>query len=230
MNDINNSFNKLLNNIEYIDEDIYCIENYESLLHNLRFEINDLLKNNENISKLKHKLVDWIKLIKYINCNWIKFNHLYSDNTILDIKNNGIWNNITYNDKFKKVFFQINFVKETYQKNKIIKMDFNLLDKHHDIFFKYYNNDNLSSIISSFDDIKYTNKKIILHNKKHYNDYLFAIISLEENAYNTCENNVDWILSTTGWKQYFGEIMNKLNTHGHKNGTKGEKWKRKFHD
>ncbi len=60
MNDINNSFNKLLNNIEYIDEDIYCIENYESLLHNLRFEINDLLKNNENISKLKHKLVDWI--------------------------------------------------------------------------------------------------------------------------------------------------------------------------
>ncbi len=208
-----NQFLELINKFGIIN-DYQEIENYEKKIQNFKFNTSEIF-NKKMSSTILNKIVkdyeSWLNILIYIDNNYSWFKSINTIELSQKITLNGIYNQkktIKKNFKNKEVLFQISLNQKAYQKKKIIKIDFNLLDKH-TIFLKQGYNDNLSSLIYSLDHSYYQNKKINIHNSKSYRDHLFAIISLEAEPFSTCEYNISWLLET-GWWPYFYSIINEL--------------------
>lgn len=190
------------------------IENYEKKIQNFKFNTNQIMNsinNEEIIDKIIRDFENWLKVLIYIDKNSSWFKSLSTEELAQTICEEGIYNkrnSISKNFKRKELLYQISLNQKAYQKKKIIKLDFNLLDKY-TIFFKQDYNDNLSSLIYSLDHSYYSNKKINIHHRKSYRDHLFAIVSLENEIFDTCEYGISWLLET-GWWPYFYQINNEL--------------------
>lgn len=198
-----------------INSDYQNIDNYEKKIQNFKFNTTQIMRNNNNDDKIINKIISdfesWLKILIYIdkNCSW--FQSINTEELAQKITINGIYNKkntIIKNFKHKEVIHQITLNQKAYQKKKIVKLDFNLLDKY-TIFFKQGYNDNLSSLIYSLDHSYYNNKKICIHHRKSYRDHLFAIITLENEPFFTCEYGLSWLLET-GWWPYFYLINEDL--------------------
>lgn len=206
-----NLFLELINKFG-INNDYQEIENYEKKIQNFKFNTIEIFNKNTNIeivNKIIRDFESWFNILVYIDKNYSWFKSISTEELAQKITIYGIYNKrntIVKNFKHKEVMFQISLNQKAYQKKKIIKIDFNLLDKY-TIFFKQDYNDNLSSLIYSLDHSYYTNKKIHVHHRKSYRDHLFAIISLENEPFPTCEYNASWLLQT-GWWPYF-YLINK---------------------
>lgn len=197
------------------------IENFEKKIQNFKFNTTQLWNKtiNENlVNKLINDFESWSNVLKYIDKNYSWFKSIGTEELARKITIEGIYNKkniLKKNFKCKEILFQITLNQKAYQKKKIIKIDFNLLDKY-SIFIKQGYNDNLSSLIYSLDHSCYSNKKINIHHRKSYHDHLFAIITLENEPFNTCEYNLSWLLET-GWWPYFYQINHELQSFCNKN-------------
>ena len=190
------------------------IENFEKKIQNFKFNTTKIWNKNIN-EDLINKIIDdfdsWLNILKYIDKNYSWFKSIETEELAKKIIVDGIYNKKSVfkkNFKCKEILFQITLNQKAYQKKKIIKIDFNLLDKYA-IFIKQGYNDNLSSLIYSLDHSYYNNKKINIHHRKSYRDHLFAIVTLEGEPFDTCEHNLSWLLET-GWWPYFYKINHEL--------------------
>lgn len=208
-----NIFHEIVNKFGILS-DYQDIENYEKKIQNFKFNTNQIMNsinNEEIIDKIIRDFENWLKVLIYIDKNSSWFKSLSTEELAQTICEEGIYNkrnSISKNFKRKELLYQISLNQKAYQKKKIIKLDFNLLDKY-TIFFKQDYNDNLSSLIYSLDHSYYSNKKINIHHRKSYRDHLFAIVSLENEIFDTCEYGISWLLET-GWWPYFYQINNEL--------------------